>query len=318
VFLLLDTKIVIIKLKTKFKMENLTRKCSICNKELKYSTIYSLRTAEKKNSLCKSCGLKNTMTEERLKKMSERVKGENNPMHGKKGNLNPFFGKSHSDETKKKMIENKDYSNYKTKEFREKMSKVTSGKNNPMFGKTFYEIWVDKYGQNIADEKLKSYKQKQSISSSGENNPMYGKPSPNGSGNGWSGWYNGWFFRSIMELSYMVKVIERFNLKWESGETDKYKIAYTDYKGTNRNYFPDFVINDKYLVEIKPKNLFKSESVSLKKESSIKFCEENGMKYKLRSVSNLNNKEITDLYLTGKIKFTDRYEEKFIKTFLSY
>jgi hypothetical protein len=39
---------------------------------------------------------------------------------------------------------------------------------------------------------------------------MYGKPSPNGSG-------NGWYFISLHELSYMVNVIERFKLKWNSG-----------------------------------------------------------------------------------------------------
>ena len=44
----------------------------------------------------------------------------------------------------------------------------------------------------------------------------------------------------------------------------------------------------------------------------------NGLKYKLRSVNNLNNKEITDLYLTGKIKFTDRYDKKFRNTFLTF
>lgn len=39
-------------------------------------------------------------TEEDLQLMSERVKGEKNPMYGKVGELNPFYGKSHTDEYK--------------------------------------------------------------------------------------------------------------------------------------------------------------------------------------------------------------------------
>jgi hypothetical protein len=313
---MLNTKINRIEIKNKIKMKNFTRKCPNCDLEISYCTIYALRNAEKKNSFCKSCGIKNAMTEERKKILSERVKGEKNPMYNKKGELNPFFGKTHSEESKKKIIEKRDFTKYKTKEFREKMSKVTSGKNNPMYGRTFYEIWVNKYGQDIADEKLKEHKKKLSIISSGENNRMFGKPSPNGSGNGWSGWYNGWFFRSIKELTYMIKVIERFALKWETAEDKRYKITYTDYKGVKRNYFPDFVINDTYLVEVKPKNLFKSESVLIKKEYAIKFCKQNGFKYKLRSIDNLSDEEISQLYLTGKIKFTNRYDEKFRKRFL--
>ncbi|MBR4316812.1 MAG: hypothetical protein IKP65_07630 [Alphaproteobacteria bacterium] len=40
-------------------------------------------------------------------------------------------------------------------------------------------------------------KKKYSEKSKGKNNPMYGKPAPKGSGNGVSGWYKGWFFRSL-------------------------------------------------------------------------------------------------------------------------
>jgi hypothetical protein len=29
---------------------------------------------------------------------------------------------------------------YQTEEFRKKISKITSGSNNPMYGKTFYDI----------------------------------------------------------------------------------------------------------------------------------------------------------------------------------
>lgn len=292
-------------------MCKLKRNCPTCGKELCYTNKYTLKTAEIKKSNCKSCGLKKTMTKERLEQMSERVKGKNNPMYGKFGDKNPFFGKTHTDKTKRLMSENKDTSVYKTDEFREKMSKVTSGKKNGMFGRSFYDVWLDKYGKEIADEKMIKHKEKLSINSSGEKNPMYGKPSPKGSGNGWSGWYKGWFFRSIKELTYMIKVIERFRLKWEDGENKKFSIDYVDYKGNKRTYRPDFIINNKYMVEIKPKNLWNSDMVTRKKISAQKFCKTNGLIYKLVDITPLNYDEIFKRYLKKEIQFIDRYEEKY-------
>lgn len=140
---------------------------------------------------------------------------------------------------------------------------------------------------------------------------MYGKPSPMGSGNGWSGWYNNWYFRSLKELSYMVNVIERFNLKWENGEKSKYKIEYIDYKGNMRTYRPDFLIEDKYLVEIKPKKLWNSKNIKIKKEFAINFCNERNLKYKLISPKMLTFNEINLLVEQTKVKFLDRYKKKF-------
>jgi len=41
------------------------------------------------------------------KELSEKVSGSKNAMFGKKGELNPFFGKKHTEETKRKMSESK-------------------------------------------------------------------------------------------------------------------------------------------------------------------------------------------------------------------
>ena len=111
----------------------------------------------------------------------------------------------------------------------------------------------------------------------------------------------------------MIKVIERFNLKWESAETNKYKIPYIDYKGNNRNYFPDFVIEGKYIVECKPKKLWNTPSVSTKREGALKFCDENGFIYKTRDIGCISDEEIKKLYNEGVIQFTDKYEYKFKK-----
>jgi len=141
---------------------------------------------------------------------------------------------------------------------------------------------------------------------------MFGKPSPQGSGNGWSGWYNGWFFKSLKELSFMINVIERFKFSWESGETKKYRVSYVDYKKTNRNYFSDFILNEKFMVEIKPKKLQNSINVKLKKEAAIKFCEKHGLTYKLLApIKTLSYEDIKLLIQENKLEFIDRYKQKF-------
>lgn len=290
-------------------MTNFFRRCPNCDCEITYTNKYNMLNAEKKQSKCKSCGIKSVITYEVRKKMSERFKGENNPMYGKFGNLNPFFGKCHSEETKKKISENKDYSIYKTDDFRQKISKLKSGKNNPMFGKTVYDVWLTKYGKDIADIKMKEYKKKQSLNNSGEKNSMYGKPAPKNSGNGICGWYKGWFFRSLLELSYMIFVIERFNLKWESGESEKYKIFYNE-DGINKNYFPDFVINNKYIIECKPKKLWNTTKNKLKFDYAKKFCEEKNYIFKVRDLPKIKKTQLFYLIESDLVILTNKWKDK--------
>jgi hypothetical protein len=171
-------------------------------------------------------------------------------------------------------------------------------------GKTSVEIF--------GKEKSDKIKEKLSFASSGENNPMYGKPSPMGSGNGWSGWYKGWYFRSLHELSYMINVIERFKLIWKSAEKKELKIFYHDFNGINKTYLADFLINEKYLVEIKPKSLHSSKIVQLKKEAALKFCENNHMVYKLLDSPILTKQKIIELYKTNQIEFIERYKSRVI------
>lgn len=210
-------------------------------------------------------------------------------------------GKSMSDSQKEKIRKN---------------AKILRGKDNLSYGKSFYQWWIEKYGKDEADKKLKVFKKKQSNLNKGENNSMYGKPAPQGSGNGWSGWYKGWYFRSLHELSYMIKVIERFNLNWESGEQRKYLIPYISWDGKQRNYFCDFVINKKYLVECKPKKLHESVSVKVKTKGALKFCKKNDLKYKLVSPRLLKQSEIIRLYRKKRIKFLKRYDRQFRKKYL--
>lgn len=275
-------------------MNKMIRICPVCNSEVIYKNKISFWKSKKLNKPCVKCTRKEVSN-----RPEEKIKNSNRQIGKRMGQDNHFYNKKHTEETKERIRRN---------------AKVLKGVDNPMFGKSFYDIWVDKFGKKIADEKLLIFKMKKSIKMRGKLNIMYGKPSPNGSGNGWSGWYKGWHFRSISELSYVINVIERFKMNWSSAEY--IRIPYLDYKGSKRTYSPDFIINNKYLVECKPKKLIGSTIVRIKSEAASEYCRQNNMIYKIVSPAKLSIEKIKSLYLNSEIKFTKRYEEK-AKLFLN-
>lgn len=295
---------------TKYK-----RNCPTCGDRICYSNKYSLKTAIDKSTNCKSCTQIEISSRPEIKdQRSKNMSGKNNHMYGMTGSKNPFFGKTHTQETKNILKrKRKDRSwVYQTDEFLSKMKRIgqqNRGKHNPMADPIIKQ-------RHLEAVNTPEYKRRQSEMSRGKNNSMYGKPSPNGSGNGWSGWYQNWFFRSLHELSYVINVINRFDLKWQSAESKDLMISYKDFNNTDRTYRADFLIEDKYLVEIKPKRLHNSPKVKLKQRAAISFCESHNLIYKLSSPRILTDEELTTLYTAGDIEFIERYEEKFKNRFL--
>ncbi|MDF2534860.1 MAG: hypothetical protein K0R18_1019 [Bacillales bacterium] len=195
-----------------------------------------------------------------------------------------------------------------------KLIEKSSGKNNSMFGKSFYDIWVEKFGEDEARQKESNRRRKISNATSGENNPMYGRPSPVGSGNGWSGYYKGVYFRSIIELSFLKYLIDS-NVRYENGEKKKHKIEY-NLNGKILNYFPDYYLLDSNeYVEIKPKKLLSTKKNAAKFDSAIKKF---GDKFKVlteEDVSLLQIEEMYELYMKKEVVFIERYNEKIKKLF---
>lgn len=287
------------KLRIQFKMEARPpetlipiRLCPSCGIEIHYTTIAAKRLADKTKSKCKKCAFS----------------GENNP----------FFGKHHSDESKAKIGDHttdawqKRNEYVKTDEYKKWAAERFSGEKNARFGHgSLKDIWIRKLGVEEGTKRWNEWRAIQSKNSSGDGNPMYGKPAPQGSGNGWSGWYKEWFFRSLLELSFMINFIERFGFEWKSGESRAFMVPYVDWKGTKRNYFPDFVLNDRYVAECKPKKLRHTPSVMAKTAAAHELCARTGMKYKVITPKFLTNDQIMFMHQAGTIRFTDRYERKF-------
>ena len=188
-------------------------------------------------------------------------------------------------------------------------NKSNFGNKNGMYGKSFYDIWVEKYGVDIANIKLQEHKIKLSKVTKGDQNGMYNKSPGIGSGNGISGWYKNWYFRSLNELSYMIYVIERFNLNWISAECKKYRVPYIDENNNQRTYVPDFIINDKYIIEIKPKALRSTKLNIIKFEAATQFY--NDLKFKVTSSPRIIKKEeLLELIENNKLKLTKKWEDR--------
>jgi hypothetical protein len=278
---------------SKEQPEFIYRDCPVCGKELKYkNTVYSRSEIKKSIKLkipCRSCANRISSTGER----------------------NPFFGKKHSAETidlislKKKGLK-------QTGKTLEKSRKTIKKAKAAQKGKSVYELWLSKYGKEIADEKMIALKKLQSLNTSGKNNPMFGRPAPQGSGNGWKGRYKGKWFSSLRELIFRIDIVEKNKFKCvECHAKKEYKIPYIDRLGKKRNYFPDFLVN-KTLYECKPIKLWNTPNVSDKKKAAEKFCAERGLEYKFYDCNLDDFKSVLlSKYKNGEIIFTTGCEEKF-------
>ena len=119
-----------------------------------------------------------------------------------------------------------------------------------------------------------------------------------------SGWYKGWFFRSLKELSYAL-LCEKNNVKWKGAETDEFSVFYTDLYGKRRKHYPDFFVDDHIVVEVKPKKHQKGKLVQLKATAMREFCATKGYTYMMVSPRKVSKAELTKLIEKNLVTFTD-------------
>lgn len=259
-----------------------SRVCPVCGDVIYYNLQSSFSHANKRNSKCKKC-------------RTEEIK---NPVK------NGFYGKKHTEETKRK-ISAKDHSYKKTERFSQSVKDGYRGNANR---KSHYDCWVEKYGKEEAEKRHAEESKKKSENSKGKNNPMYGKPAPQGSGNGWKGWYIGTFFRSLRELTWMIKSDDN-GISWRVAEKSTDAIAYTDPMGIERNYYPDFR-TDNALIECKPNKLSDTPSVKSKRLAAIEWCKNNGLTYEIVDPGIIDSKRLFELIDNGSVEIMEKYKDR--------
>lgn len=269
------------------KITQFFRQCPSCNKVLYYSNKGNKKLADTKNAVCIACS---------------------NKANAMIGEANPFFGKTHSNETKAQ-IKQKAIERIRTE------SEITQAKTQlakVANKRPIKDILIEKYGEQEGNTRWEQKRERNRVASSGSNNPMYGKPSPQGSGNGWSGWYKEFYFRSLRELAFILKYLPNNTLV--SADCKKYRVPYLDCLGKERTYAPDFILNDKYIIEIKPKRLWNTPLVLEKRKAIELYCKQNKLLYKIVDPK-INFDKIIILYKSKEIKLLSKYEQK-IQQFL--
>ena len=123
------------------------------------------------------------------------------------------------------------------------------------------------------------------------------------------GWYKGWFFRSLKELSYVL-LCEKNGLKWRTAETDEFSVTYTDLYGKKKKHWADLFVDDHIIVEVKPIKHQKGKTVQLKAEAMKKFCEEKGYTYMMVAPRKVSKQDLQDLIKNDMIQFTDDCKDK--------
>lgn len=271
-------------------LTDIYRFCPSCGEQIAYKNKFGKIQANRNGSKCKKC-------------IHESYKVS------LAGEGNPFWGRKHSPETLAKISESNSGRRL-SEEHRKKSAETLNNyaKKNPR--KHPYEHWLIKYGKKIADEKMEELRKKNSEASSGERNPMFGKPTPKKSGNGWSGWYKDFYFRSLRELQFYVEHEGPSLIPIHLDR--KYSVEYLGIRGQKRTYSADFILDNKTIIEIKPKKLWSSRENVLKFEAMKEFCEKIGLEFLVLDVIP-NSHSLKEKYLNGEIKFDKKCDDKFKK-----
>ena len=174
----------------------------------------------------------------------------------------------------------------------------------PTEEKSFIKIWKDRHSPEVFNKLMENR--------CGKNSNLWGRPPSKTGGRGYSGWYkSNFYFRSLHELTFMLSLDEQ-QISWRSGEYKSLNIEYIGENGRIKNYWPDFIVNETKIVEIKPLSLQSETSVQLKASAAIDFCNKNGFVYEMIE-SKPDKIKIKKALQNGLVEFTKPFEEKFLK-----
>lgn len=187
---------------------------------------------------------------------------------------------------------------------------------NGRFGKSFLSVLINKYGKKDALLRYKNFSKKQSKRNSGKNNPMYGKTPDINSGKSYKGWYKGLFFRSSLELLFLMYYENINGTLPYPADNNSFRIKYDK----NKTYLPDFFCSvNNTLYEIKCSRFVKDNKLKIK--AANKFCKKNNYKYVIITEYDLPNftsfnkipLKLLELHKDSIIKLTDKTLSKINK-----
>ena len=204
-------------------------------------------------------------------KYSKRFSGNKNPMYGRKGSLAPFYGKKHTQNTKKKMRgprpsirgeKNPFYGKHHTKKTKTTLRNLYLGKTyEEIYGKeraeeikeTLSELWVGRtfsksHRKNLSKAAVVLWQDEEyKKSRSGKNSSRYGKNANKGAGVGIQGYRKdiGIFVRSRWEAN-VCRIFNYLGINYIY-EPKRFPLETLD-----KTYLPDFFLPDfKIYIEVK-------------------------------------------------------------------
>ena len=152
--------------------------------------------------------------------------------------------------------------------WREKISKATSGKNNPMYGRHDHTHGLKRYAKEKVGKTLEEVhgidlaskiRKQRSEASTGSNNSAFGRVYCNG-GKSVKGYYRGKFFRSLLEYSFM-KHLEIENVSLDDDVAYECFVIPYEFESRKRTYRTDFYVKSRNIAyEIKPSYVMKTIS----------------------------------------------------------
>jgi len=127
--------------------------------------------------------------------------------------------------------------------------------------------------------------------------------------------FSGWYlkegqeihFRSLKELSFMLEM-DKTGRIWRSAES--MSVTYT-LNGVTHKYHPDFILDERIVIEIKPKKLTKLKINKLKADAMTKWCDTHNMEYQIISPKKIAKIKLKELVDVGKVRIESHLQLKF-------
>jgi len=192
-------------------------------------------------------------------------------------------GKKDSEETKRRKSENHKgmKGKYHSLESRKKQSKSHKGKPSPMKGRKQSLESRKRISETLKGRKLsEEHKKNMSISANNRIDPRY---------------KSGYFYSEKMQKEILYQssleldALEMFEKDSDIWSIERYNLGPIKYKmnGSFHSYNPDYFLNKKIVIEVKPEWQLKNEKNLAKMKAGKKYCKEKGFEFKILTEKNL-------------------------------